>query len=90
MIVQIYSIRDGKSDIYGPLFAAHTHGEAERRVRDLLAASESQVARYPEDFDLFHIGAMDNVSGKIELEPTPRHLVKALNLKQLDAVKGMQ
>lgn len=84
MQLNIYSIRDDKSDIYGPLFACHTHGEAERRLRDLLKNPETQVNQYPEDFNLYYFGTMDNVTGKTEFLDSPQHQIKAINLKALE------
>lgn len=80
MLKKIFSIRDGKGEIYHQPFYAHTHGEAERHFKTLTNDEKSQVNQYPEDFDLWYLGQFDDCTGKIEPLETPTHMVKAINM----------
>lgn len=88
MIQKVYSIRDGKGEFYCPPFFAKTHGEAERSFHTLANDEKSQVNAYAEDFDLYHLGEFDNVTGKLMPLPTPTHIVKAVALKKPLALKN--
>jgi len=81
MQLQVYSIRDAKSEIYNPPFFSRTHGEAERNFMQLVKDEKSTVFQYPEDYDLYHLGAYDDGTGKLQPLDTPRHVVKAVEVK---------
>lgn len=76
---KLYAIRDSKGEAYGPPFIQKTHGEAERTFQELSNDGKSQIAKYPEDFDLYYLGVWDDNAGKIETLDTPMHIVKAIN-----------
>lgn len=82
MILQIFSIRDSKGDLYGQPFFQKTPGEAERSFKTLINDEKSMPSKYPEDFDLYQLGKFDDATGKITPLDTPQHLVKAVSLKQ--------
>lgn len=75
---KIYSIRDSKAEVFNPPFFKKTHGEAERDFTTLCNDDKSTVFKYPDDFDLYHMGIYDDVSGKILPLDTPQHIVKAV------------
>lgn len=77
--MKMFSVRDTKTEIYGPPFYSITHGEAERSFRQLANDPQSKVNKFPEDFDLYHIGEFDDETGKIEALPSPKHVIKAIN-----------
>lgn len=82
MELKIYSIRDAKGDAYGQIIIQRTHGEAERFFKNQINEANSFYGKYPEDFDLYYIGNMDNVSGKITPTDTPQHVIKGVQLKE--------
>lgn len=82
MKLQIYSIRDSKGEVFNTPFFQKTHGEAERNFRELVNDEKSMVSKYPEDFDLYHLGSYEDQSGKIEILPTPSHVVKAISVQR--------
>lgn len=79
MKLQVYSIRDAKGEVYNTPFFQKTHGEAERNFRELVKDEKSMVAKYPEDFDLYHLGTYDDQSGTFQTLDTPLHMLKAIN-----------
>lgn len=81
--MRIYSIRDAKAEIFNAPFYKHTHGEAERDFTMLVNDEKSTVCKFPEDYDLYHLGSFDEKSGKAEWLDTPQHISKAINVKQL-------
>lgn len=82
MVLKAYSIRDEKSEIFHLPFFKHTHGEAEREFKTLTNDNKSTISKFPEDYDLFHIGTYDDNTGKFEPLVTPTHMVKAIQLKE--------
>lgn len=82
MILQMYSVRDSKGEIYNPPFFNKTHGEAERNFRELANDEKSMVSKYPEDYDLYYLGNYDDQTGKFQAEDTPKHIQKAVALKR--------
>jgi hypothetical protein len=85
MILHAYVIRDSKAQIYNTPFFKHTHGEAERDFTSLVNDSNTNnnVNKYPEDFDLYHVGRYDDQTGKFEALPTPEHIVKAVSVQRV-------
>lgn len=80
MTLKAYSIRDSKAEVYNTPFFSKTHGEAERNFAQLTRDDKSMVNKYPEDYDLYHIGTYDDLSGVFTGLDTPQHIVKAVNL----------
>lgn len=80
MLLKIFAIRDSKAEFYNQPFYQHTRLEAERTFSALANDSKSTIAQHPEDYDLYHLGEYDNISGKIKVLDTPEHIVKAANL----------
>lgn len=77
----IYSIRDNSAEVYGELWFEHTHGSAERQLRQLSNDPKSKVCAFPEDYSLYFIGEFDNKTGKFSGPAEPTHIVKAVQLK---------
>lgn len=73
----LFSIRDTKAEMYFTPWSKSTIGEAERDFSELAKNKETSVGKYPEDFDLFHVGEFDEKTGKITPFDTPRHILKA-------------
>lgn len=80
MIQKLYSIRDAKAETYNTPFSAATNGIAERNFRQLVNDEKSFVSKYPDDFDLYHIGDFDTNTGKIIALDTPVHQLKAVQV----------
>lgn len=81
-LVNVYSLRDTKTQIYDVPTYFRTHGEAERWLNDLVHNNERNlISKHPEDFDLFHLGTYDMDTAILKTLETPTHIVKALHLK---------
>lgn len=78
MLLKIYSIRDAKAEIFNLPFFKNTHGEAERDFTNLVNNPESMVGKYPDDYDLYHLGSYDDQTGILKTLDTPQHVVKAV------------
>lgn len=85
MIKEIFSIRDGKSELYGQPFFQNTEAEASRNLARLTQDPSSLISSYPEDFDLYKIGQYDDSTGTLIGYDTPQHIVKAAHLKTQQA-----
>lgn len=81
MKLEMFSVRDTKTGVFMNPFCCRTPGEAERSFKDTTNNPETMLCRYPEDYDLYAIGYWDDMTGKIENYDTPRHLVKAVQVK---------
>lgn len=82
MTHKIYSIRDQKAEYFTQPFYSKTHGEAERQFTTWCNDPQTAMHKFPEDFDLYHIGTLDDQTGKIDSLDTPHHIVKAVQIKQ--------
>lgn len=80
MQLKIYSIRDAKAEIFNAPFYKNTHGEAERDFSMLVNEEKSKINKFPEDYDLYHLGSFDDQTGKAEWNDTPQHVTKAIQL----------
>lgn len=81
MILKAFTIRDSKAEVFNTPFFQKTHGEAERAFRELVKDEKSMVSKYPDDYDLYHLGEYDDQTGKIIALDTPQHMIKAVQLK---------
>lgn len=74
--LQIVCIRDVKTDAYSaPQFILSIGGWL-RGVGDVVNGEQNNdLAKHPEDFEAFHLGTWNDVSGTFELNPEgPRSL----------------
>lgn len=85
MVLNVFTIRDAKSEAYNAPFFKLTEAEAIRDFTRLAKDSKTMVAEFPSDFDLYSIGVFDDQTGKINAHDTPRHIVKAINLLSAEA-----
>ena len=78
MEMKAYSIRDAKAEVFNTPFFNKTHGEAERNFQQLVKDEKSLVSKYPEDYDLYHLGNYDDRTGVFYPLDTPQHITKAI------------
>lgn len=63
---QLYQLYDRKAQLTaGPIMAAHRAAPIVRAFHELLGDKTSEPGKYPEDFDILHIGSQDEETGKI-------------------------
>lgn len=74
----LFSVFDEKAAAYLPPFTFAQKGQAIRAFTDTLADENSQIAKHPEDYTLFELGAYDDATGLIDPHPTPQVIGKAI------------
>lgn len=80
MKMKAFSIRDAKAEIFNTPFFKTTHGEAERDFKAAVNDDKTTLHKFPEDFDLWHVGEYDTNTGTFLALETPVHCIKAVNL----------
>jgi len=76
MKFEMIAVYDSKVKIYGrPLFLP-TLDMVDRYAQRVLADADSDIARWPADYTLFHLGTYDDSDGSIELLSTPHSLLR--------------
>jgi hypothetical protein len=79
MIYEIYAIRDTKANAYlKPLFVPN-EAMVTRSIKNILDDPDHDLAKNPEDYQLYHLGTYDDVLGTINGVPA----VHVLNVIQL-------
>jgi len=82
MKLKIFVIHDSKAEAYIQPFFQSTYGLAERMFTDEANNPESNICKHSEDFTLFYLGEFDQETGLMELEPTPKAMSKAIDVKE--------
>jgi len=70
-VMNIYSLYDRKLREFGPLVVSNNDESVVRALREGLPGSGGTVNKYPEDFDLMCLGALDVDTGLIVPERVP-------------------
>jgi len=87
--MKLYAIKDNKVGIYHHPRVYVNQMEATRMLHTAVNDPQIQLSMYPEDFDLYEIGEMDEKTGKIDQkDDQPKHVVSAVSLKKLEAKNG--
>lgn len=74
----IYSIYDRKAAYYLPLFTMRGDADAIRQFTGIVTQSDTDVSKYPADFDLVSLGGIDLENGRIEPEYPVRTIINGL------------
>lgn len=67
-IMKIYAAYDRKAQYYLPVFQQRSDAEAIRAFTEAVMTSESNVSKYPAEYDLVLVGTMDMESGEVTPE----------------------
>lgn len=84
MIQIIVSVKDTAAQAFGrPVFVPAVP-VAVRSFRDEVNRKDSSedLARHPEDFELYELGSFDDSTGVVEVLETPRLVARAKDLKE--------
>lgn len=73
-VQKMFAIYDNKTEAFNAPFFAPTDGAATRMIQDALADPNTQLARHPQDFNLFHVGEFRHHSGQVFGLEAPRNL----------------
>lgn len=80
--LKVFVVRDSKAEAYLNPFFTRTVGEALRMWDTTVNNGESQMGKYPEDFDLYESAEYDEDTGKFTQLEALRHLGKAVEVKR--------
>lgn len=70
MLLKVFSVYDVKAAAYGQPFFMPTSGGAIRSFGDTCLDQNSMLNKHPEDYSLHEIGEFDDVTGRIEGQPS--------------------
>jgi len=74
----LYSIYDRKAAYYLPLFTVRSDADAIRQFTDIITQSDTNVSKYPADYDLVSLGEIDLEIGRIEPVYPARTIINGL------------
>jgi len=74
----IFSIYDRKAAYYLPLFTMRSEADAIRQFNSIVTQSDTDVSKYPADYDLVAIGDIDLEIGRIEPIYPARTIINGL------------
>ena len=83
MISGIYAVRDAKTEAFSQPFFFLKPGLALRSFGDEVANRDSNLAKHPEDFALFHLGYYDDETGAVTSLAQPEQIALAINYVSL-------
>jgi len=83
MFNNLYSILDKKAGVYGKPFESTNDNTAARMLHSAANDPQIQISMYPEDFDLFHLGAYDADTGRLITLDVPKFICGAASFKKI-------
>jgi len=81
MQLQLFSLRDLKAKLWLAPSAYRSQQDATRALVLAVAREDSDLARYPEDYQLYHVGSFDDESGIFSPCP-PAHVIDLISCKE--------
>lgn len=70
-LLRLYSVFDRKAVTYMPPFIAHNDATASRMLLASGASPDSLLSAHPADFDLYHLGFLNQSTGDLISESSP-------------------
>lgn len=80
MRYKMFSVRDRAADMFGRPFFANTTGAAVRSFTDEINNAQSELAKHPEDYDLYEIGYFEDEFGTVTAD-TPKMVAIGKDIK---------
>ncbi|WNK13348.1 MAG: nonstructural protein [Microvirus sp.] len=80
MTFEVCSVFDSATDSYGRPFLVPHVGQAVRSFTDEARNPESDIAKHPGDFTLFHLCSFDDRFGRFTEDAVPRVLIRAADI----------
>lgn len=84
--LELYSIKDLKTQKFFPPFFASNRDEACRLMREQVNYKSSLISSFPEDYELYFLGSFEDFTGEIDTE-NPQFICGLNSLKQDDTLK---
>lgn len=88
MLVGLYSIYDVKTQVFSPPFLFHNDAQAMRELSRELNKPDSNVSRFPEDFELRDCGTWDDNLGTVKQTELPRVVCRFSEMAKMLEPKG--
>lgn len=84
MMLVIVSVKDTAAQAFGRPIFVPTAAVAMRSFRDEVNRKDStdDMARHPDDFELYEIGVFDDSCGMVTVADEPRLIARAKDLKE--------
>lgn len=75
MVKKIFGVYDKKMSEYSSTFIDNHVAQMVRGLEKVLQSPNSQIAEYPEDFDIYFLGDIDLITGKIKCPVNPEYVL---------------
>lgn len=79
-MMKLFAVRDVKADAYTALHPCANEAIARRSFMEAAQDTRSELAKYPEDYQLYLVGTWDPSSGEILGERTPKFICSAIEV----------
>lgn len=76
---EIYSVRDVKADAHNRPFFVPNRAVALRALTDSILNADNDLAKHPEDYQLYYLGTYDDSTGTINAVPA-EHVLNLIDL----------
>ena len=88
---EVYSVFDKKAGYYRPIFCAQGEVCARRVMLRMMLETQSDIAMFPSDFELYRIGVFDDHDGSVTVDgksmKSPRMICNLGELKDAELSK---
>lgn len=78
--MKVLAIRDRQLNAFMQPFFAPTIGTGIRAFADMLNDKQSEPAKHPEDYDLYHLADFDTTTGQFTTQERPTQVAIGTNL----------
>lgn len=75
MLLELFTVRDVKAEVYLPPFTFRHKGEAVRAFEQSLQDRNTTMGQFPQDYVLFRLGTYDDVSANFDLHAVPEFIM---------------
>ena len=84
--LKVFALFDKKAKVYEHPFVFPHIGQAIRFVSDLISSNNNSVAKHPDDYTLYHLGAFDEENGLLSPLSVPAFVEEASTLVEAKGV----
>lgn len=78
----VVAVRDSAVDAFMRPFFVPSTGMAIRSFRDEVNRADSEMAKHPQDYELFQLGMFDEDTGRFSNAEAPRSLIRGADCKE--------
>jgi len=82
MIIRAYAIYDNKARVYSHPFFTNTDETAQRIFTTMASDGQSNISKFPSDFELFFVGDYDDATATLTAYPK-QNFGLASNFKEI-------